>query len=455
MNVKTDKEGGIRIKQHVTPLIMTAVTAVSLAGCSLGGGIETYLKPPKLSEQHEQIYNALINTEGSKISLKYPKSGSYLSAFVVDDIDDEPSEEAIVFYDKSNYTGSDNSTLRVNFLDQKEGRWESIYDFSAEGNEVERVFISKLGASDIKNVIIGTSFQGEKSAQLFSYNDKQKPEPESLGSYAAMDITDINNDSMNELLMINRTPDGNTAQLKWIDENGELADSSVLALTPNTTDVLQMIYGKLSENTTAVYLDSYINTNTIITEILRPEVKDDKLSLVPVTADNVDSSPVNGTVRNSSLLSRDIDGDGIIEIPVNSVFKGYEDKPDTEQISMTNWYILENNMFIRKYSGYYSITDGYAFMIPEKWENKVTVRTANDDIIFCKYDEKVENQTQLMRICVTNSAEAEQIINEKEYADYVKISSNGETVYLVCQPVYSGPLALSASEIQFNFKIIN
>ena len=270
-----------------------------------------------------------------------------------------------------------------------------------------------------------------------------------------MDITDINNDSMNELLMINRTPDGNTAELKWLDKNNKLVPGPVLALSENAADVLQMIYGKLNENTTAIYLDSYINTNTIITEILRPEVKDDIISLVPVTADNVDSSPVSGTVRSSSLLSRDIDGDGVVEIPVNSVFKGYEDKPDTEQISMTSWYILENNMFIRKYSGYYSITDGYAFMIPEKWENKVTVRTANDDIIFCKYDEKPENQTQLMRICVTSSEEAERIINEKEYADYVKISSNGDTVYLVCRPVYNGPLALTASEIQFNFKIIN
>ena len=455
MNVRTVKEGGIRIKQHVITLVTAAAAAFSLSACNLGTGIETYLKPPKLSEQHEQIYNALINAEGSKINLKYPKSGSYLSAFVVADIDDEPTDEAIVFYEKADYTGSDVSPLRINFLDQKEGRWESMYDFAAAETEVERVFISKLGASDKKTVIIGTGSQGEKSAQLFFYNDKQKPDPISLGSYAAMDITDINNDSMNELLMINHTPDGNTAQLKWLDENDTLVPGSVVTLAGSTTDVLQMIYGKLSENTTVIYLDSYINTNTIITEILRPEVKDDTISLIPVTADNADSSPVNGTVRSSSLLSRDIDGDGIVEIPVNSVFKGYEDKPDTEQISMTSWYTLENNMFIRKYSGYYSIADGYAFMIPEKWENKVTVRTANDDIIFCKYDEKSENQTQLMRICVTSSGEAERIINEKEYADYVKISSNGDTVYLVCRPVYSGPLALSESEIQFNFKIIN
>ena len=103
MNVISDKEGGIRIKQHIIPLITASAAAVLLTGCDMGTSVEPYLKPPKLSEQHEQIYNALINTEGSKINLKYPKSGSYLSAFVVSDIDDEPTEEAIVFYEKSTF----------------------------------------------------------------------------------------------------------------------------------------------------------------------------------------------------------------------------------------------------------------------------------------------------------------------------------------------------------------
>ena len=433
--------------------VLTAV-AMSLSGCTIISGVEPYLKPPKLSEQHEQIYSALINTEGPKISLKYPKSGSYLSAFVVEDIDDEPTEEAIVFYGKGNITGSDLSTLRINFLDQKEGRWYSMYDFADNGNEVERVFISKLGASDMKNIIIGTSAQGEKNAQIFFCGYDRKPEQKDLGSYAAMDITDINNDSQNELIMINRTPDGNTAQLKWLDSTDTLVTGPALTLSENTTDVLQMIYGKLSENITAVYLDMYINTNTIITEILKPEIHDDVIALTSVTAENSDSPSINGTIRNSSLISKDIDGDGTVEIPVNTVFKGYEDKPETEQINMTNWYVLENNMFIRKYSGYYSITDGYAFMMPEKWEDKVTVRSVNDDIIFCKYDEKPENQTELMRICVAGSSEVDSIIREKEYVDYVKIYSNGDTVYLACLPDYSGSLALSASEIQFNFKII-
>ncbi len=428
--------------------------AVSLSGCTIVSGVESYLKPPKLSEQHEQIYNALINTEGSKISLKYPKSGSYLSAFVVADIDSEPTEEAIVFYEKANLTGSDLSTLRINFLDQRDGRWDSMYDFAADGNEVERVFISKLGASDVTSVIIGSGSQAGKNAQIFFYSGEEKPEPQQLGSYAVMDVTDINNDSENELLMINSNPDGNTAQLKWLDSSSTLVSGPVLNLEENSTDILQLIYGTLGRSTTAVYLDSYVNTNTIITEILRPETHDETIILTPVTADNADSEMINRTIRKSSLISRDIDGDGIVEIPINTVFKGYEDKPETEQINMTNWYVLENNMLVRKYSGYYSITGGYAFMIPEKWEDKVTVKSANDDIIFCSFDERTENQTELLKICVAGSTEAEKIEKEGGYSRCIRIYSSGDTVYLACIPPGDNPLSLTASEIMFSFKVI-
>ena len=67
-----------------------------MTSCTLSTDVENLLKPPKLSEEQEQIYQALIASEGSKISLKYPRTGNYLSAFIVENIDNEPSNEAIV-----------------------------------------------------------------------------------------------------------------------------------------------------------------------------------------------------------------------------------------------------------------------------------------------------------------------------------------------------------------------
>ena len=72
-----------------------------LTGCSLNTSIDALLTPPKLSTQQEQIYTALKNFTGPNISLKYPRAGDYLSAFIVDDIDNDSEEEAIVFYKKN------------------------------------------------------------------------------------------------------------------------------------------------------------------------------------------------------------------------------------------------------------------------------------------------------------------------------------------------------------------
>lgn len=74
-----------------------------LTGCSFSTGIDTLIAPPKLSREQEYIYNALKNYTGANISLKYPKSGDYLSAFIIADIDGDDDEEAIVFMKKTQF----------------------------------------------------------------------------------------------------------------------------------------------------------------------------------------------------------------------------------------------------------------------------------------------------------------------------------------------------------------
>jgi len=66
---------------------------VLLTGCTFGASIDALMTPPKLSVEQEQIYNALTDAAGTSISLKYPKSGKYLSAFIVEDIDGDGVHE--------------------------------------------------------------------------------------------------------------------------------------------------------------------------------------------------------------------------------------------------------------------------------------------------------------------------------------------------------------------------
>lgn len=452
----------MNICSKVISVIITVITAVSLTGCALVSETETFLKPPKLSEQHEKIYNALAQTipKTSKINLKYPKTGKYLSPFVVANIDDEPTDEAVVFYEKTKVSGNEISSLRFCILDQKnneDNEWESVYDLSLEeGNEIDRVYISKLGSYDKTAIIIGVSNQTDKEARIVFYDKDSMNDDQSLGTYSQMDICDLNNDGQNELLLIDLTPSGNTAKLKWFNSDFVLTESLLLELSDKDIETSQLLYGpsKSHGGDTIIYADSYINTNTIHTELLCLDKNSGPLKLKKIEPENSDEVD---TVRPYFLTSRDIDGDGFIEIPYYYVFKDDQNKPETEQTKLTKWYVLKDNKLIRKYSGYYSINNGYAFLFPDRWGDNVSAKIENDDVIF--YFSDNGSQIELFRISIVEKVNKINFIsqNKSKYHQIEEIYTNGNMVYMACicnQNDNNKDKLPTMTEISFGFKPI-
>lgn len=135
-----------------------------LTGCAVGTSVDNLLKPPQLSVEQEQIYQALQNAVGNNITLQYPRSGDNLSAFIVCDMDDDGEDEAMVFYKKTGLTTAENN-LRLNVLDQIDDGWMSVCDRPADGGEIERVMISRLGDAPENCILIGYSLV-DQSAPL-------------------------------------------------------------------------------------------------------------------------------------------------------------------------------------------------------------------------------------------------------------------------------------------------
>ena len=129
-----------------------ACVFVFFSGCSFSTNIESLLRAPKLSEEEERIYTALTDSVGKNITLNSPKSGDNLSAFIVGDFDGDGESEAIVFYTKNGSGGETKGNVRINVLDQDNGKWYSVRDRAADGSEIDKVEISKIG--DVKRVSI-------------------------------------------------------------------------------------------------------------------------------------------------------------------------------------------------------------------------------------------------------------------------------------------------------------
>ena len=421
--------------------------ALTLAGCS-SASVDTLLAPPKLSEEQSAVYDALVKAVGGDIRLRYPRSGDYRSAFVFADIDDEPENEAIVFYEKTG-EAQDGVNIRVNIIDKRDGKWTSVYDHSGVGTEIDRIIFSDIGSRK-KSIIIGyTLLSGEKSVRIYSYRNNILI-PEYSDNYSTMFVADLERDSKNELVLIRpNTTKKASVGLVSTDVNGRMDEISGVALNENTTDFVNIASGYVGSGTPAIFIDS-ISGGKLTTEIiysLNSQLRN------PLYLG--ESALIEQTVRPVGYPCTDIDLDGIIEIPTQTLFPGYSENTVGIKLYSTEWNVFDNYNIMRKYSSFYNIADGYCFILPSRWNGGVVTAKSDSvtgEIVFYKYRIDINNSTsELMRINVATEEETPALLDE----GYFLVKSNNNTNYLVkCPDISDEPLILTGTEISNSFFIL-
>lgn len=424
-------------------ILASALCAVFMSGCSLGGSVDSLLSPPKLSEEQTAVYDALIKAAGKDIRLKYPRSGEYRSAFVFADIDGEPDREAVVFYEKAAETEG-GGNVRINIIDRRGGKWTSVYDHAGAGTGIDRILFSELGESGRQNVIIGyTLLSGERSVQIYSYGDGLLA-TEYSDTYSTMFTADLERNGKNELILVRPGNQMRKASLSSVSsdpESGEITETSSVALDETATEFVSVAAGYVGKETPAIFIDG-LSGGQLTTEIIYSV--DGQLRNPLYLGE---SGLIEKTRRPSGYPCTDIDLDGVIEIPTLSLFPGYfEDSAGTKLYS-TDWNVFDNYSITKKYSSFYNVSEGYCFILPSRWDGVVTVKrdAATGEAVFCKFRADLLNSTvELLRIAVASEAETGALLDE----GYMVLKSNNKTNYLVkCPDLEDEPLVLTGTEI--------
>ncbi|MDE6102231.1 MAG: hypothetical protein K2F73_04575, partial [Ruminococcus sp.] len=103
---------------------------------------------------------------------------------------------------------------------------------------------------------------------------------------------------------------------------------------------------------------------------------------------------------------------------------------------------------------YYSINDGYIFVFPEKWGNKVTVKHdyVNDEIVFCAYENETAGR-ELLRIYMAEDSPSKE---DRLSNGYMLMRTKGESTYLAYIPVSDDEnddgLSVTAGDVAVGFK---
>lgn len=402
------------------------VFTMLFSGCGFANiGAENLLYAPKMTEEQSLVHQALIDSVGKNIKLKYPRSGENRSSFVITNLDNEDSNEAVALYES---TSSTQSIVRINILDQVDGAWKSVYDVRGAGIEVDNIMIARLGENEPINIIIGFGAAGssEKTLCIYRYGGGVVEEVYN-DVYTSMDLMDLNVNGVNELITVTNSSESSKATAKMFKSvNGVITCFSGVDLDSGILSYSSFVKGKIFDDTSAIFIDGLTGNGTLKTEIL---------IFRNGGMQNIMSSKYNRmiekTTRPTGYSSIDVDNDGVVEIPVTTAFTGYEAYLPDEQLLLTDWYTYEGYFSLeKKYSSYYNITDAYVFMIPSRWQGLVTVKidTVTDEIVFYRFSGEItDNMTELMRIRVSIRQET----NDLVYKGYSVITSKGQLDYLV------------------------
>ena len=349
---------------------------------------------PTLFEGQEEIMRALRRSAGEKITLEYPRTGENRSAFIRSDIDGDGESEALAFYrptsDKFNQ-----DIIHINVLDNTEKNgWISMCDIVGIASSIDRVSIADF--SGRKEIVIGWEVMADREKTLVCYSlSAGNLVRDYTATYVEFSVADFwQENEGSELITLNYsstienlTQPTQHARLIAVSDKEFKVVSSV-PLDSRVTGYKSCIAGKYDQNSIGYFIDGTIDAASVNTQVLTVS----QTGQIQNALLNQEKKTDADNVHKPTLLTQDINGDGIYEVPHQQIVTGYETVPESEQIYKTIWKQFDGRVLSKSIVMYMNTTLGVRVLIPDHLEGNITLKSiaARNEIVFYEYEGSIE-----------------------------------------------------------------
>lgn len=432
-----------------------------LTGCSMDGlDPQSLMRPPRPTGEREEIHKVLERQAGSNFKLRYPRRGDYRSAIIMQDLTGNGKEEAIALYEE------DDGEITIMFIGKRNNVWEELGAYTNPAAEVDMVCFGDVNSDGVKEIVVGwgSGLNNASNICIYSYAEStgKMSEISMNQSYNQMVVMDFNGDGYEEIFTacISTAEQPAYARLSRIN-NGQIETMGTANLDIGVTRYISVASGKLNEKESGVLLDGIKSSGTTaayVTELLYWDQENQTLQS-PFYNPNTQSADY--VKRYTSVISRDVDGDGCLEIPIVTVLPGYTIPAPDNTYYLTNWYHYncQEETLTRVNSMIINSADGYWFVIPDMWRDHVTVKT-DADTKTMTFHEWIppQNETDpgaiggaLLRIKVFTQQEWE---SENQNGEYTQLGQRDNFIYAVAILQSDNALSLLMKDIESAFGLI-
>lgn len=376
---------------HFGRWLACVLLCLLLAGCSMPGEqvqVEELLRAPKLSGDYGDVQTALNDWLGESAQLKYPMQGDLLSPFLLQDLDGDGRQDAAVLY-----TTAQSSNVCIAILQKDDADiWHVRQNVEGLADTVESVGLAQLQPGDATQLVVGyTAAQGDHYLAVYSYTDGVLSTilEQQYQQYLVEDITGGGNQ---DLILMSTLEDGGVQiELLTVDKEGSFQQLAVMGLSANRfAGCASVAAGVGADGRHYLVLDGWtgISGNNLASVLLRFD--EDTQQMVP--ADQISTEKLyTASLRNvPSLVSQDLDGDGIVEIPTQPDEAGLLNMSQSRRMDFIVWMDYtsphpeksfglldeETNCYIElpmEWEGNLKLTDS------EQYDGAVELRTVDED----------------------------------------------------------------------------
>ena len=372
---------------HFGRWLACVLLCLLLAGCSMPGEqvqVEELLRAPKLSGDYGDVQTALNDWLGESAQLKYPMQGDLLSPFLLQDLDGDGRQDAAVLY-----TTAQSSNVCIAILQKDDvDIWHVRQNVEGLADTVESVGLAQLQPGDATQLVVGyTAAQGDHYLAVYSYTDGVLSTilEQQYQQYLVEDITGGGNQ---DLILMSTLEDGGVQiELLTVDKEGSFQQVAVMGLSANRfAGCASVAAGVGADGKHYLVLDGWtgISGNNLASVLLRFD--EDTQQMVP--ADQISTEKLyTASLRNvPSLVSQDLDGDGIVEIPTQPDEAGLLNMSQSRRMDFIVWMDYTSPHPEKSFGLLDEETNCY-IELPMEWEGNLKLTDSE------QYDGAVELRT--------------------------------------------------------------